>query len=172
MAPFFMRQTYVMTGSIVGLIIANAFIGSATLTALCLILILLYAELRAHDVKKLTEEKEKKMGNRLIEGLKALTDVCHNAFDHLKTHKQLIDKINGRLGDHSGKIHQLNRRHNSMAGQRSKEEGSKGQTEAPQRNTRQSQAPRKSSSRTDRTTERAHEVVPNTERLSGKDNVQ
>jgi hypothetical protein len=130
MAPFFMKPIYVniLLGGIVGLIVTNIFIGSAVQTAIILLAILAYVDIRIRDVKKLTEEKEAKMGTRLVDGLKALTDLCRNAFDHLKTHKQSIDKINAKLGDHTGRIHRLDQQNHRLAGSGSKE---KGHTEVP-----------------------------------------
>ncbi len=89
-----MRKNYFIFGGIVGLIIINAYINSAVIWAICLLSVLLYSELRAREIKENIDNVESAGGKRLIQGLKALTELCSNAFDHIKDHKSKIDKIN------------------------------------------------------------------------------
>jgi len=128
-----MRKNNWILAALVGLIIVNGYINSAFLWSVCLIACLLYAEMKFLEAKGIIDAKDKTMGIRLIDGMKALTEVCHNAFDHIKTNKQNIDKANAKLGDHTARLHRLDQQKHRLDSSRAKEAGNKETTFTPAR---------------------------------------
>lgn len=63
---------------------------------------------------EIIESKNKVMGMRLIEGMKALTELCKNAFDHIKTNKQQIEKINVKVSENSSRIKRIEQLNNRI----------------------------------------------------------
>lgn len=75
---------------------------------------------RNEAINKQHNEANAKMGNRLIEGMKALTDLVRNAFDHIKTNSAKIEKLNGKLTENNSKLHLISQSQHRVAGQRNK----------------------------------------------------
>lgn len=155
-----MRKNNWLLSALIGLIIVNGFINSAFLWSLCLVAGLLYTEMRFHEVKEIIDGKDKAMGVRLIEGMKALTDLAANAFDHIKNNNLKIDKANAKLGEHSVRLHRLDQQKHRMVGVGDKKTGSQVLPQNDERTFRQKQADKSSLGRDDRRTERTPKNVP------------
>jgi hypothetical protein len=172
MAPFFMRKNTSLLAALIGLVIVNGYINSPFLWALSLVASLLYAEMRFYETKEIIEAKDKTMGNRLIEGMKALTEVCHNAFDHIKTNKQNIDKANAKLGEHSARLHRLDQQKHRVDSGRAKESRSQETTFTPARTDGEKQVSKETLRRAAGKGKSVSKDVPNAEHRHEQNNGQ
>ena len=75
---------------------------------------------RYEALNKQHDESNSKMGVRLIDGMKAMTDLMRNAFDHIKTNAAKIEKLNGKLTENNSKLHLLSQSQHRVVGQRNK----------------------------------------------------
>lgn len=107
MALFFMRKINWPLIALVTVIILNGRINSAALWSVCMISSLLYIDISLRAIGRKIDAENKAMGARLIDGMKALTELCKNAFDHIKTNKQQIDKLSGKVTEHNSRIQRL-----------------------------------------------------------------
>ena len=140
--------------------------GNSVIHFLCVwlqFIIIVYVFSVIIELDKKIDEKEKVMGNRLIEGMKALTELCHNAFDHIKTNSQKIDKINAKLGDHTTRIHRLDQRSNQLVGSGNKKTKRQEIRENFGRAGRPQQSDQTRSGRIDREPKIPRQDVPNIE---------
>lgn len=159
MAPFFMSKNKWILGSIVVLVASAGWFNLPILWALSVISILFYHEWKFRKTDKLIEHKEKVMGNRLIEGMKTLAELCGNAFDHIKDNKLKIDKANAKLGEHTARLHRLDQqKHRVDAGRNSQRGEQKGHREN-EGIVRESPTPRESIKRTPRRDKEAPKPV-------------
>jgi hypothetical protein len=63
---------------------------------------------KIHRLEKTLEEKDRIMGNRLVDGMKALTELTKTAFDHLKKQHTRIERTNADLRNITTKLHRYN----------------------------------------------------------------
>jgi hypothetical protein len=60
-------------------------------------------------LKEDVEEKNRKMGLRLVDGIKSLTKLMEVAYDHIKNNTYKLDKTDGVIRKHTSELHQLGR---------------------------------------------------------------
>ena len=118
------------------------------LWVLSLISIITFYEWKLHKVNDLIAHKEKIMGNRVIEGMKALTELCGNAFDHIKDNKQKTDKLNAKIGEHTARLHRLDQQKHRLDSGRASERRNKERYSETERAARTSASAKESFRRT------------------------
>ena len=112
MAPFFMKYRIGLLIAICVLTIIAAIVNQPVLWTVCILCALLHSEMRFHEIKEIINVKDKAMGLRLIEGMRALTELCKNAFDHIKTTNGKVEKLGAKVGETMAKVHRLEQRGN------------------------------------------------------------
>lgn len=118
MALFFMRKLLItLTKPAYFLLIgtmAAGYINQGWLWSVIIIGCLIYFTHLHNLTHEIIESKDKVMGMRLIEGMKALTELCKNAFDHIKTNKHQIEKINTKTSENSSRIKRIEQLNNRI----------------------------------------------------------
>ena len=111
MAPFFMKK-YWKEYTLAAFTLICAQINNQYLWGALILGILLYFVLEKHRVEATFDAKDKAMGLRLIDGMRALTELCKNAFDHIKTTNGKVEKLGAKVGETMAKVHRLEQRGN------------------------------------------------------------
>jgi hypothetical protein len=150
LAPFFMNKN-IKKYSIVAFVVGSCvYLDNPVAWGMALVLMFLYQDFQNKHQELVSLSTEKEMGVRLVDGMTALTNLCKNAFDHIKTNKQLIDKTNAKIGELSTGLHRIEQSKRAMASTRGKQREMENQSEESKRVVREIEALTQNFRRTDR----------------------